>query len=97
MNIYTIETFLIGIVASALIPILFIYLKKRAAYLHKISPAPTFRQSAPTLHAKKSKSVNLRKKIELKPTVTGYFSVYPIGPTGSPAFIKARALRKSLC
>lgn len=78
MNINGMETFLIGMGASALVLTFFIYLRKRAPDLHKIPHLPTFKQSAPTFHAKKSRSVNLRKKIGLEPIITGYIPVYPI-------------------
>ena len=78
MNIYGIETFLIGIIASVMIPAFFIYLRKRLPGLREIPLTPTFRQSKPTLQARKSKTAELRKRIELETTITGYLEVYPI-------------------
>jgi hypothetical protein len=80
MNIYGIETFLIGVAASALILTLFIYLRNRALYSQKIRHTPIFRQSEPTFLAtrSRSRSINPRKKIEFEPTITGYVPVYPI-------------------
>jgi|GEM_PF-5016562 len=69
MNIYEIETLLIGIVVSSLILTLFIYLENRAFNFHKTPPSPQFRQSAPTFEGKTLNSAKRRRKIELKPTI----------------------------
>lgn len=74
MNIYGIETFLIGV----MIPAFFIYLRKHAPKLRKVPLTPTFRQSEPTFHAKKSKTVNRHKSIGANLAIAGYFAVYPI-------------------
>jgi hypothetical protein len=69
MNIYGIETFIIGMVASGVILTLFIYLSNRALNFHKIPHSPQFKQSAPTFQGKTLKSTNRRRKIESKPTI----------------------------
>lgn len=69
MNIFGIETFLIGTIVSGAIAVLFIYLRNRALNLHKIPPSPQFRQSAPTFQGKALKSTERRRKIESKPTI----------------------------
>ena len=69
MNIFGIETFLIGMVVSGLIMALFIYIGNRALNFHKTPHAPKFRQSVPTFEGKALKSAKLRRKIESKPTI----------------------------
>ena len=78
MNLYGIETFLIGSVASVLVAAFLIHLRNRAPKPHKIPHTPTFRQSQPTFQAPKSKTTDLPKKIELETTIAGYLSIYPI-------------------
>ena len=70
MNIYGIETFLIGMIVSGINLTLFIYLRNRASNFREISQSPRFRQSAPTIQGKALKSSSRRRKIELKPTIT---------------------------
>ncbi|HEY8560362.1 MAG TPA: hypothetical protein VIL74_08285 [Pyrinomonadaceae bacterium] len=69
MNVYGIETFLIGMVGGGVNLALFIYLRNRALNPHKTPASPQFRQSAPTIEGTASKSINRRRKIESKPTI----------------------------
>lgn len=68
MNIYGIETFLIGMVVSSVILALFVYFRRRALNFRKIPHSPQYRQSAPTFQGKALKS-DRRRKIESKPTI----------------------------
>jgi hypothetical protein len=69
MNIYGIETFLIGMVVSGVNLALFIYLRKCTSNFRKIPQSPQFRQSAPTIQGKALTTSRRRGKIESKPAI----------------------------
>jgi hypothetical protein len=69
MNIYEIETLLIGMVISGSMMALFIYLGNRALSFHKNSPSPEFKRSAPSFEGKALKSAARRRRIESNPSI----------------------------
>lgn len=86
MNIYVIETFLIGTVVSGLILALFIHLRNRALNFSAASHSPKFRQSAPTFQGKALKPTSRRRKIESNPTIICSLPIHQVARPNARLF-----------